>query len=71
MNEKYYDHSGLKYYEIANNLQPLVLIHAQGVDGSSYTNVAKQLLYVYLFIRLIAMATEAADMILRITILKA
>lgn len=43
MNEKYYDHSGLKYYEIANNLQPLVLIHAQGVDGSSYTNVAKQL----------------------------
>ena len=43
MNEKYYDHGGLKYYEIANNLQPLVLIHAQGVDGSSYTNVAKQL----------------------------
>ena len=43
MNEKYYDHSGLKYYEIANNLQPLVLIHAQGVDRSSYTNVAKQL----------------------------
>ena len=43
MNEKYYDHNGLKYYEIANNLQPLVLIHAQGVDGSSYTNVAKQL----------------------------
>ena len=70
MNEKYYDHSGLKYYEIANNLQPLVLIHAQGVDGSSYTNVASSYQESFIFIRLIAMATEAADMILRLTTLK-
>ena len=69
MNEKYYDHGGLKYYEIANNLQPLVLIHAQGVDGSSYTNVAKQLSRKF-HIYSIAMATEAADMILRLTTLK-
>lgn len=27
MIEKYYDHSGLKYYEIENNLQPFVCIH--------------------------------------------
>lgn len=29
----------LKYYEIENNLQPLVLIHAQGVDATSFDNV--------------------------------
>lgn len=29
----------LNYYEIRNNLQPLVLIHAQGVDAVSFENV--------------------------------
>ncbi|MDE6434793.1 MAG: alpha/beta hydrolase [Lachnospiraceae bacterium] len=29
----------LHYYEIKNDLQPLVLIHAQGVDAASFTNV--------------------------------
>lgn len=43
MIERYYAHKKIKYYEIANNLQPLVLIHAQGVDGKSYANVAKRL----------------------------
>lgn len=45
MTEKMYEKPGirLKYYEIQNSLQPLVLIHAQGVDGQSYGNVAKRL----------------------------
>ncbi len=29
----------LKYYEIENHLQPLVLIHAQGVDATSFNGV--------------------------------
>ena len=29
----------LNYFEIRNNLQPLVLIHAQGVDAVSFENV--------------------------------
>ncbi len=29
----------LKYYEIENGLQPLVLVHAQGVDAASFENV--------------------------------
>ena len=29
----------LNYYEITNSLQPLVLIHAQGVDATSFKNV--------------------------------
>lgn len=29
----------LNYYEIKNNLQPLILIHAQGVDAVSFENV--------------------------------
>ncbi len=33
----------LKYYEIRNNLRPLVLIHAQGVDSTSFENVWKAL----------------------------
>lgn len=33
----------LNYYEIKNGLQPLVLIHAQGVDATSFKNVWKQL----------------------------
>lgn len=33
----------LNYYEIKNNLQPLVLIHAQGVDAASFKNVWGQL----------------------------
>lgn len=33
----------LNYYEIKNGLQPLVLIHAQGVDAASFKNVWKQL----------------------------
>lgn len=33
----------LKYYESAGDLQPLVLIHAQGVDARSFENVWKKL----------------------------
>lgn len=33
----------LKYYEIKNELQPLVLIHAQGVDSTSFEPVWQQL----------------------------
>lgn len=45
MIEKYYENKGvrLKYYEVENGSQPLVLIHAQGVDGKNYADVAKQL----------------------------
>lgn len=41
----YYRNAGiiLKYYEIKNDLQPLVLIHAQGVDGLSFEKVMKPL----------------------------
>lgn len=39
--EHFYKNQGieLKYYEIENDLQPLVLIHAQGVDATSFDNV--------------------------------
>jgi len=39
--EHIYENQGikLKYYEIENSLQPLVLIHAQGVDSTSFDNV--------------------------------
>ncbi len=39
--EHFYKNHGieLKYYEIENSLQPLVLIHAQAVDASSFDNV--------------------------------
>lgn len=33
----------LNYYELKNDLQPLVLIHAQGVDAASFENVWTQL----------------------------
>lgn len=33
----------LNYFEIKNDLQPLVLIHAQGVDATSFNNVWKYL----------------------------
>lgn len=42
MTEKHlYQKQGIKihYYEIKNQLQPLVLIHAQGVDATSFANV--------------------------------
>lgn len=29
----------LHYFEIRNNLQPLVLIHAQGVNATSFENL--------------------------------
>ena len=29
----------LNYFEIRNHLQPLILIHAQGVDATSFENV--------------------------------
>ncbi len=43
--EQFYKKQGieLKYYEIKNDLQPLVLIHAQGVDATSFENVWAQL----------------------------
>lgn len=39
--ERMYQNQGitLKYYEIQNDMQPLVLLHAQGVDGKSFANV--------------------------------
>lgn len=45
MEEKLYEKQGirLKYYEIQNDHQPLVFLHAQGVDGKNYANVAKPL----------------------------
>lgn len=33
----------LRYYELKNDLQPLVLLHAQGVDAKSFANVWKRL----------------------------
>lgn len=33
----------LNYYEIKNDLQPLILIHAQGVDALSFENIWGQL----------------------------
>ena len=43
--ENYYNEHGikLKYYEIKNALPPLVLLHAQGVDSSSFADVMKPL----------------------------
>lgn len=45
MVEKYYNAHGikLKYFEIENDLQPLVLLHAQGVDSLSFKEVMKPL----------------------------
>jgi len=46
MTEKHlYQKQGIKlnYYEIKNELPPLVLIHAQGVDAASFKNVWRQL----------------------------
>ncbi len=42
---KTYKNNGilLKYYEIENGKTPLVLIHAQGVDGKSFEKAAKKL----------------------------
>ena len=42
---KTYDSDGirLRYYEVKNDLQPLVLLHAQGVDSLSFANVVKPL----------------------------
>jgi pimeloyl-ACP methyl ester carboxylesterase len=37
----------LNYYEIKNDYQPLVLIHAQGVDATSFNNIWKQLSMCY------------------------
>jgi len=43
--EHFYENHGieLKYYEIKNSLQPLVLLHAQGVDSTSFDTVWKKL----------------------------
>lgn len=43
--EHHYGQQGvvLQYYEIENRLPPLVLLHAQGVDGKSFATVWKQL----------------------------
>lgn len=43
--ENYYNNQGikLKYYEAKNDLQPLVLLHAQGVDSLSFAHVIKPL----------------------------
>ncbi len=45
MIEKIYHNNGikLKYYEVQSKRKPLVLIHAQGVNGKSFANVAKRL----------------------------
>lgn len=49
LTEHFYKEQGieLNYYEIKNELQPLVLIHAQGVDATSYDNVWMQLSKTY------------------------
>lgn len=41
----FYQKQGIKlnYYEIKNELQPLILIHAQGVDAANFKNVWEQL----------------------------
>lgn len=44
--EKHYykgQNTGLQYYEIRNNLKPLVLLHAQAVDSSSFFEVMPKL----------------------------
>ena len=44
--EKHYyegHNTGLQYCEIPNNLKPLVLLHAQAVDSSSFFNVMPEL----------------------------
>jgi len=45
MMEHFYENQGikLKYYEIKKSLQPLVLIHAQGVDATSFDSVWEKL----------------------------
>ena len=45
MIQRYHEGSGLNYYEYAAapGLQPLVLIHGQGVDARSYENVVRPL----------------------------
>lgn len=45
LSENIYDSQGikLKYYETKNDLQPLVLLHAQGVDSLSFAGVIKPL----------------------------
>ena len=45
LSENIYDNHGikLKYYETKNDLQPLVLLHAQGVDALSFAGVIKPL----------------------------
>ena len=45
LTENVYDNQGirLKYYEVRNDLQPLVLLHAQGVDSLSFAEVIKPL----------------------------
>ncbi len=39
--EHFYENKGvkLKYYELKNDLPPMVLLHAQGVDATSFDNV--------------------------------
>ena len=36
-------HAGLQYYEIRNDLKPLVLLHAQAVDSTSFFGVMPKL----------------------------
>ena len=45
LEKKTYDNQGIKliYYEVKNDLQPLVLLHAQGVDSLSFADVIKPL----------------------------
>lgn len=43
--EKCYQNQGIRlnYYELKNELPPLVLLHAQGVDGANFDNVWQKL----------------------------
>ena len=36
-------HADIQYYEIRNNLKPLVLLHAQAVDSTSFFGVVQKL----------------------------
>lgn len=51
--EHIYKKQGIQlcYYEIENDLQPLVLIHAQGVDAASFKNVWTPLSKNFIFIQ--------------------
>ena len=57
----------LQYYEIRNGLKPLVLLHAQAVDSTSYFGVMPKLAQHFHVYAVAAMATVEAYMMLQNT----